>query len=144
MHFVTCSQRQSGNLKRQQPPIIVSTKQFQYLKLLLYLLNIIIILYFSGSTSSVLDYGNGFTLLFNQTKKITRCVLCFLKSCRHPKDLLCIKYSIKKLRNKNTSSDTLYPGCQRLFQRGLGTSGTQGRYSIKLNKENKMYISKAN
>ena len=54
-----------------------------------------------------------------------------------------MKYSIKKLRNKDTSSDTLYSGCQRLFYCGLGTSGTQGRYSIKLNDENKMYISKA-
>ena len=104
MHFVNCSQRQSGNLRRQQPPIIVNTKQFQYLKLLLYLLNIIIILF---SWINVVNVRlrkwiyfafQGVSFVF---KKIvdTRKIVCALSIL---------------LRNKNTSSDTLSQGPEEM------------------------------
>ena len=86
----------------------------------------------------MLDYGNGFTLLFKV------CPL-FLKKIVDTRKIVCALSIL--LRNKNTSSDTLYPGCQRPFSSAVsGISGTQGRYSIKftLNNENKMYISKPN
>ena len=119
MHFVTCSQRQSGNLKRQQPPIIVSTnlKPFQYLKLLLYLLNIIIILFYWINILNV-RLLKCIYFAFQSDKTKSQGVSFVFKKIVDIRKIFCALSII--LRNKTTSADThLYPGCQRLFQRGF-------------------------
>ena len=73
-------------------------------------------------------------LCFQSDKKNHKVCPLFFKKIADIRKIFCALSIL--LRNKNTSSDTLYPGI----------SVTQGRYSMKftLNNENKVYISKAN
>ena len=86
----------------------------------------------------MLDYGNGFTLLFNQTKKKSQVVSFVFKKIVDIRKIFCA-LSILHL--------ILYTlGARDVSSAVSGISGTQGRYSMKfaLNNENKMYILKEN